>query len=97
MTEQDQGEPYDVKLATSVSRAISETLPESVAWAALGLINGPLLANPYRVGAPLEDELAGKYGARIGPEYRLVYRIDDEQRIVEVLRIGRRADVYGIS
>ena len=41
----------------------------------------------------LENELARLHGAHVG-DYRVIYRIDDEQRTVEVLRIVRRADVY---
>jgi mRNA interferase RelE/StbE len=62
---------------------------------AVEFITGRLLQNPHRLGAPLGNELAGSYGARLGPDYRVVYDIDDDQRVVKVLRIGRRADIYG--
>ncbi len=97
MTEPVDEESYELKMASSAARAIREKLPEAIAWAALELIDGPLLENPHRVGAPLEGELAGRHGARVGPEYRVVYRIDDVNRIVEVIRIARRADIYGIG
>jgi mRNA interferase RelE/StbE len=87
-------EPYTLDVARSAARAIAETLPPAVASSAVEFITGRLLQNPHRLGAPLENELAGSYGARLGPDYRVVYDIDDDQRVVKVLRIGRRADIY---
>ena len=44
---------------------------------------------------PGSERLSGedRYRIRQG-DYRVVYTIDDEQRIVEVVRIGHRRDVY---
>jgi len=71
-------------------------LPEAVAWAAQEFIAGPLIRNPRRVGKPLDRELAGLHSAHIGPDYRIIYQIDDEKCEIHVLRIVRRADIYGI-
>jgi mRNA interferase RelE/StbE len=38
-------------------------------------------------------ELAGLHSARRG-DYRVIYRIDDEDRRVDVLAIEHRAEVY---
>ena len=54
---------------------------------------GRLRANQRRVGKPLESELLGFYAARLR-EHRVVYRIIDEERVVRVLRIEHRPDVY---
>ena len=54
---------------------------------------GPLCENPRRVGHPLQRELAGLWTARRGA-YRVVYDIDDNLRLVTVLRIEHRSDVY---
>lgn len=97
MTHFEPEEPYEPALAASAARAIGESLPEAIAWAAIEFINGPLLRNPRRVGKPLDGELAGLRSAHIGPDYRVIYRIDDERCEVQVLRIERRADVYGIG
>jgi mRNA interferase RelE/StbE len=43
-------EPYEVVVPGPVRRAISEKLPEGVAWAVIEFINGPLARNPHRVG-----------------------------------------------
>lgn len=87
-------EAYEPVVAGPVARALAETIPERAAWAILEFINGRLLDNPRRIGYPLENELAGLHGAHVG-DYRVIYRIDDEQLVVEVLRVGHRADVYG--
>ena len=50
----------------------------------------PLLENPHRVGGPLQRELAGMRSARRG-SYRIVYEIDELQRLVIVLRIEHRS------
>lgn len=84
---------YEIVLTAPAARAIQETLPESVAFAVIDFITGPLLDNPRRLGAPLRGELEGVWSARRGT-YRILYRIDEENREVIVLRIGHRGDVY---
>jgi mRNA-degrading endonuclease RelE of RelBE toxin-antitoxin system len=65
----------------------------AVAAAVGEFITGALLERPYVVGKPLTNELSGYHSARRGA-YRVVYRIDDKTRIVHVVRIDHRADVY---
>lgn len=48
---------------------------------------------PRRVGKPLRLELEGLWSARRG-SYRIVYRIDDPGRRVEIVTIDHRSDVY---
>lgn len=66
-------------------------LPASVAWAVLAFCEGPLADNPHRAGKPLVGDLLGYHSARRG-EYRIVYAIEDEDVVVEVVRVRRRAD-----
>ncbi len=49
--------------------------------------------NPHRAGTPLRGDLAGIFAARRGT-YRLLYRINDVEREVVVLRIEHRRDAY---
>jgi mRNA-degrading endonuclease RelE of RelBE toxin-antitoxin system len=84
---------YQIVVAAPAARAISETLPEAVAAAVIDFITGPLLDNPRRVGAPLRAELEGVWSARRGT-YRVLYRIEESNRQVIVLRVGHRRDVY---
>ncbi|HYV02750.1 MAG TPA: type II toxin-antitoxin system RelE/ParE family toxin [Actinomycetota bacterium] len=47
----------------------------------------------HRAGHPLSRELRGRYSARLG-DYRIVYRIDEDERVVQILLIDRRDDVF---
>jgi mRNA interferase RelE/StbE len=87
-------DPYELGMAQPARRAISETLPEDVATAAVEFITGPLLKTPRRIGKPLRDELAGLYSARLGTQWRVVYRIDDSKHIVMVEDIQHRSTAY---
>jgi mRNA-degrading endonuclease RelE of RelBE toxin-antitoxin system len=90
-------EPYGLGLAAPASRALTTGPPRGIAAPAAAAIaeflTGALLAEPHRVGKPLEREFAGYRAARRGP-YRIVYRIDEDKHVVHVVRIDHRADVY---
>jgi len=86
-------EPYQIVVAQPAARTIAEELPESVAAAAVEVLTGPLRGNPGRVGVALRNELDGLWSVRRGT-YRIVYRIDDAQHEVVILRVGHRRDVY---
>lgn len=85
---------YELGLTRPARRAISESLPEDVAAAAVEFITGPLLEAPHRVGKPLRDKLTGFHSARLGTRWRILYRIDDPKRVVIVQDIQPRASAY---
>ncbi len=87
------GERYAIRFQPAARRAISERLPESVAAAVLEFCEAALAVNPQRVGKPLFGPLTGCHGARRGT-YRIVYRIDEAARIVHVLDVDHRSDIY---
>ena len=84
---------YELIVARPAAKAIAEPLPEPVAAAVIDFITGSLLVNPRRVGRELRNELAGIHSARRG-SYRVLYRIDESERTVMVLRVDHRGDVY---
>ena len=84
--------PYEIAWAAAAMRAL-ERLPERVAVSVIEFIYGPLAENPHRVGRRLRFELEGKHSAHRG-DYRVIYRIDDSGRVVLILVIGHRADIY---
>jgi mRNA-degrading endonuclease RelE of RelBE toxin-antitoxin system len=86
-------EAYELLIAPTARRQLSEELPTSVAFAAYEFIVGPLLENPHRVGKPLSAPLAVDHSARRGT-YRVIYRIDDERHVVTVVGVFARADAY---
>ena len=86
-------EPFELRLYRPARRALEERLPLAVAVAVWGFCNSALRNEPHRVGKPLGRELVGYYSARRGA-YRILYRIDDENRIVHVVRIEHRSSAY---
>ena len=78
---------------TAPARRTLTRLPEKVAAAVVEFLYGSLADNPYRVGKPLKLGLVGLHSARRG-DYRVIYRIDDARRRVEVVAIEHRSDVY---
>jgi len=83
---------FRLVVAATAERSLAR-LPEGAAAAIVEFMVGALVDAPRRVGHPLQRELAGLWAARRGP-YRVVYEIDDDQRVVSVVRIDHRADVY---
>lgn len=86
-------EPYQLAITSTAHRQLAEVLPEGITFAAHEFINGALLANPHRVGKRLMPPLDDRHSARRGT-YRVLYQIDDEGRVVTVLAVGPRSDIY---
>ena len=84
-------ERFELGMARPARCAISELLPEDVAAAAVEFITGPLLEAPHRVGKPLRGTLSGFHSARLGTQWRVLYRIDEAKHVVIVQDIQRRA------
>lgn len=84
---------YSLDVTGAARRDLGEKLPVGVAIAASEFITGALLENPRRVGKPLGPPLEGVWSARKGP-YRVLYEIDEDNKVVVVLHVGHRRDVY---
>lgn len=85
-------EAWTLRVAASAERQFAR-LPDRMAAAVVEFLVGPLCGNPHRVGHPLQRELAGIWSARRGA-YRVIYEIDDDEQLIDVLRIEHRSDVY---
>ena len=85
---------YQLATAPPARRALATLLPLDVATAAAEFITGPLLREPRRTGKPLSAELAGFYSACLAREWRVLYEIDETERVVIVLAIRHRSVVY---
>jgi mRNA-degrading endonuclease RelE of RelBE toxin-antitoxin system len=83
---------WTVLLAASAIRDLDAT-PLRVAPAIVEFLYGPLAANPRRVGKPLRDDYAGSFSVRRGT-YRILYDIEDAERVVRVFRVSSRAQAY---
>ncbi len=84
---------YELVITPPAQRAITDRLPEAIAAAVIEFLTTTLIANPHRVGRQLRGQLAGVWSARRGT-YRVLYRINEVQREVVVLRIEHRRDAY---
>ncbi len=89
----EPAQPYEIRFQPAARRAIAHRLPEAVAAAALEFCDAALATNPQRVGKPLFGPMAGCHGARRGT-YRIVYRIDESNRVVHVLDVDHRSEIY---
>lgn len=69
-----------------------DKLPLAVAAAVLETLDA-IAENPRRLGKRLVLEHEGHWSTRRGP-YRIIYELLEEERIVRVLAIGHRRDVY---
>ena len=53
-----------------------------------------LANNPRPIGVKkLKDTKEDLYRVRVG-DYRIIYSIEDEIKIIDILRIGHRKDIY---
>ena len=84
--------PYSIDWSGPAKRALGR-LPEKVAVAVIEFVHGRLAAAPRRAGHALGLELTGRHAARVG-DYRIIYRIDDDRRVVGILTVEHRSDIY---
>ena len=86
------GRDYAIAWTAAGRRALAR-LPEKAATAVAEFLYGSLAAGPHRAGKPLRLGLEGLHSARRG-DYRVIYRIDDHRRKVNVVAIEHRSDIY---
>lgn len=84
---------YRLRVAGPAVRALTDALPEKVAAAVFEFVTGPLLDEPHRVGKPLGAPLAPAWAARRG-DYRVLYLIREDERVVEITAVRHRSDAY---
>ena len=83
---------FEVEITPEGLRRLNQ-LPGKVRDAAIQAMLGPIAEHPRRVGKPLVGELTGLYSARRG-DYRVIYEIDDDRKVVVVHRVQHRRVVY---
>ncbi|MDO5628913.1 MAG: type II toxin-antitoxin system RelE/ParE family toxin [Mobilicoccus sp.] len=88
----DASEPYRVTLSASAARSL-RAVPSRIAEPLVTFAFEGLASSPRRRGKPLGADFAGLWGARRG-DYRVIYEIDDEARVVAVVSISHRAHAY---
>ena len=83
---------YNLRVTSEGARSLNR-LPEKVRPAVAATISGPLTENPHRLGKPLVGGLVGLRSARRG-NYRIIFEIDDNERLVIIHRVQHRRDAY---
>jgi mRNA interferase RelE/StbE len=91
VSDQPAEDLYELRTTSTVRRALGEVPPEGVAAGAYAFTTGPLLREPSE-SARGSSRLWTTGSAR--GTYRIIYRIDDKNRIVTVAVVDHRRDVY---
>lgn len=86
------GSAFEIAWAPTAQRDLAR-LPEKVAAAVIEFAYGALADAPYRVGGELHFELEGHRSARRG-DFRVIYRVDDDEARIYIVAIGHRGDIY---
>ena len=82
---------YRVQLASSASRELQK-LPAKVVRRVFPELEA-LASNPRPQGCKKLQGGANEWRIRVG-DYRIVYAIDDAEKIIDVARIAHRREVY---
>ena len=81
---------HKIELRRQAQRAL-DRLPKNDFNAVMGTVKD--LANTPRPKGVEKIKRAGLWRVRQG-DYRIVYSIDDNQKMVTILRIGHRSEIY---
>lgn len=84
--------PWQVRVAPSAVRSL-DRLPPRVATAVVEFVTRTLPENPLRMSKPLQNDLEELRSARRG-DYRVLFSLDEDTRVLLVVRIAHRADAY---
>lgn len=87
-----QAGPYTITFSPAARRRLSN-LPLTAATALYEHLTGPVAANPRRLGKPLDAPFEAVLSSRRG-DYRALYTVDDQARVVTVLAVAHRRDAY---
>ncbi|MBB2891670.1 type II toxin-antitoxin system RelE family toxin [Flexivirga oryzae] len=83
---------WRVELTSPAIRDLGR-IPPRYASAIVEFLTAVLPIDPPRMGKPMHNELEGLQGARRG-DYRVLYRIDQEQNALFVIRIDHCGRIY---
>jgi len=92
MTERG-GNRYRIEYLDSVVEEDIPNLPKTMREVIKRAIEDRLTIDPVGFGKPLRYSLKGHRRLRVG-DYRIVFRVDAEKRIVTIVVIKHRKDVY---
>lgn len=84
---------YSVEYLQNVVKDDIPALPKRFAQSIKRAIEERLAVDPIGFGKPLRYSLSGHRRLRVA-DYRIVYRVDDNKKIVIIVAIKHRKDIY---
>ena len=93
MTKPGNEQNYQIEYLDRVVEDDIPVLPKSVRETIKKAIETRLTADPIGLGKPLRYSFKGHRRIRVG-DYRIVYRADPNQKLVIIVLIKHRKDVY---
>ncbi|HTQ22890.1 type II toxin-antitoxin system RelE/ParE family toxin [Mycobacterium sp.] len=88
----DDERPWTVRFSSTPVRGLNR-LPHKITAAIVEFSTVTLPEDPHRLSKPLRYELSGWRVARRG-DYRITFRILDDDRVLLVGRVEHRAHIY---
>lgn len=83
---------YEVHASKTFLKSL-RVIPFKIQPSFIEFLYGSLASDPYRVGKPLVEPLAGIWSARRG-EYRILYEVDDAAKAILVMAVHHRCVAY---
>lgn len=84
---------YYIEYLESVVNDDIPLLPKKIKASIKNAIEERLMTDPIGFGKPLRYSLKGHRRLRVG-DYRIVYRIEQNKRVVVIVAIKHRKDIY---
>jgi mRNA interferase RelE/StbE len=83
---------YSLRIKESAAKEIERIQPKKVRRVVVERIRA-LASDPRPSGCEKLTEARGQYRVRQG-DWRIVYEVRDDERVVAVVKVGNRRDVY---
>lgn len=84
---------YQIIYSDIVLKSHISKLPASAKKLIKRAIDSRLTQDPINLGKPLKHSLKGYRRLRVA-DYRVIYRIEPDERAVYIIAIGHRKDIY---
>lgn len=84
---------FQVEYLVPVVKDDISALPKSIKTNIKTAVEERLMVDPIGFGKPLRYSLKGHRRLRVG-DYRVVYRIEAEKRLIIIIAIKHRKDIY---
>lgn len=85
---------YTIKYLKHVIKRNLPSLPEDIKPSIRNAIKEYLETDPIGNGVSLRNRLKGHRRIKVASNYRIIYRVDTAKRIVTVVSIGHRDNIY---